>query len=156
MSRDSAGSPSGRIPDEDDWHSEGWDLDIPYAYEHFQGKDVAEATRLFAQCSLTYQEDLMWMPSRCFTYYIHAYLEYLLSAESAQDSDGASCFFALIGHKLEFTPRDIVPIWPAIASILTRLSENQAFYDASPDIYGDFPTRANALFSQFAALNREF
>ena len=38
----------------------------------------------------------MFMPLACFRYYIHAYLDYLLSDKSEGDSDGASCFFGLI------------------------------------------------------------
>ncbi|MEI7929683.1 MAG: hypothetical protein WCH40_14125, partial [Verrucomicrobiales bacterium] len=70
------------IPTEIDWRSEPWDLDIPYAYKHFFGKDLQEAFDLFVDNSACYQEDIMFMPLVCFRYYVLAYTSYLLSEQS--------------------------------------------------------------------------
>lgn len=111
---------------------------------------MAEAVVLFQKNALCYQEDLMYMPSRVFGYYLRAYLNYLLSNDSANDSDGASCFFSLIKYKLEWQPEDLQPLWPEIRPVLERLAANQPFFDADYDIYGSFQQRADALFSAFA------
>jgi hypothetical protein len=84
------------IPYESDWRSEPWGIDTPCAYEHFSGKTLDEAFDLFVKDSLYYQEDIMFMPVLCFRYYVHAYMNYLLSDKSGGDCDGASCFFGLI------------------------------------------------------------
>lgn len=139
------------VPTLEDWHSEPWDLDIPYAFKHFNGKTVEEAVRLFEENALCHQEDLMFMPSRVFGYYLRAYLAYLLSSASASDSDGASCFIGLIEHKLQWKPADIRPLWPEIRPVLERLAAHQPFFDADPEIYGSFQQRAEALFAAFAA-----
>ena len=142
---------SQAVPTPEDWHSEAWNLDTPYAFEHFGGKTVEESVLLFEKDALCCQEDLKFMPSRVFGYYLHAYLAYLLSAASASDSDGASCFIALIEYKLQWHPADIRPLWVEIRHVLEHLATNQQFFDANPEIYGSFPQRADPLFAAFAA-----
>ena len=137
------------VPTLDDWHSEPWDLDVPYAFEHFNGKTLEESVKLFEESAPVYQEDLMFMPSRVFGYYLRAYLAYLLSPASANDSDGASCFISLIAHKLQWRPADIRPLWSEIRAVLEFLAANQSFFDADPEIYGSFQERAETLFSAF-------
>jgi hypothetical protein len=151
VNEDQSNSSSQTIPTLEDWHSEPWDLDIPYAFKHFNGKTIEESVALFEDNALCYQEDLMFMPSRVFGYYLRAYLAYLLSQASANDSDGASCFIGLIEHKLQCKPVDIQPLWSEIRPVLERLATNQPFYDANPEIYGSFQQRAGALFSAFSA-----
>jgi hypothetical protein len=56
------------VPTEEDWRSEFWNIDTPYAYEYFHGKDLQEAFRLFVESSISYEEDVMFMPLRCFQF----------------------------------------------------------------------------------------
>ena len=131
------------IPAEADWRSEPWDLDIPYAYEHFFGKSLVEAFDLFVENALRYQEDIMFMPLACFEYYIHAYMDYLLSDKSAGDSDGANCFFGIV----ECRSHDICGggdvLRRRVVEVLDRLRTRQPWYDATPEIYGDFAVMAD-------------
>jgi len=60
------------IPTEDDWRSEPWDLDVEYAYSNFHGKTMAEAIQLFEENALRHEEDVLFMPSRVFGYYLRA------------------------------------------------------------------------------------
>jgi hypothetical protein len=55
-------------------------LDEKAAYEHFFGKSLAEAKRLFDQ-SHVYVEDLGWMGQAAFEYYVCAYIDYLDSLD---------------------------------------------------------------------------
>ena len=151
VNEDRSNPSSQTIPTLEDWHSEPWDLDIPYAFKHFNGKTIEESVPLFEENALCYQEDLMFMPSRVFGYYFRAYLTYVLSPASANDSDGASCFIGLIEHKLKWQPADIQPLWREIRPVLEHLAANQQFFGASPEIYGSFQQRAETLFSAFAA-----
>ena len=131
------------IPTEDDWRSEPWDLDIPGAYDRFAGKAIAEAVDLFNDDSLHYQEDLMFMPTACFRYYIHAYIGYLMSKESEHDSDGASCFFGLVEHRhKEITTFDDSE-QARMSAVLDHLGVSQEWFDADKSIYGDFQERAD-------------
>lgn len=149
---ESRSNPSSQtVPTLEDWHSEPWDLDIPYAFKHFYGKTVEESVPLFEENALCYQEDLMFMPSRVFGYYLRAYLAYLLSSASANDSDGASCFIGLIRHKLQSHPADIRPLWPEIRPVLEHLAAHPQFFDSNPKIYGRFQRQVERIFTAFAA-----
>jgi hypothetical protein len=55
-------------------------LDEKAAHEHFFGKSLAEANRLFDQ-SHVYVEDLGWMGQAAFEYYLCAYIDYLNSLD---------------------------------------------------------------------------
>jgi len=127
-----------RIPTEADWRSEPWCLDAKYAYQNFHGKSLGEAVKLFEDNALRYQEDVLFMPSRVFGYYIKAYMTYLTSDAAQGDSDGASCFIALIAFKAEHQPADIAPLWPEIEPVLKRLADHQEWYEALWEVYGSF------------------
>jgi len=134
-----------KIPDESDWRSEPGCLDVKSAYGSFYGKDLAEAEALFVTNSLRYQEDIMFMPLACFRYYIWAYAHYLLSPSSINDSDGASCFFGLVDCRMQDILKSSHELQAKIKEVLLRLKEDQRTYDADPEIYGDFDTRARPL-----------
>jgi len=130
------------IPTDSEWRSVPWCLDIPYAYDHFFGKTIAEAQQLLEENALYYQEDLMFMPTPCLGYYITAYLQYLMSDRSKGDSDGASCFFGLVEIRHSdintFTPETVAQT----KTVLQKLGTHQEWYDADQVIYGDFATKA--------------
>ncbi|MEM9802684.1 MAG: hypothetical protein AAGA20_20325 [Planctomycetota bacterium] len=67
--------------------TDGLDLDEKSALEHFLGKSVVEAAKLFSEeRNLVYAEDLMWMGPRAFAYYLPAVMPYLRSVDSYRDS----------------------------------------------------------------------
>ena len=152
MSDQQPDSPAQTIPTLEDWHSEPWDLDIPCAFRNFNGKTVAEAVLLFEENSLRYQEDLMFMPSRVFGYYLRAYIAYLMSPASALDSDGAGCFLGLIAHKVKYKPADVRPLWPEILPVLEHLAMHEEFFDTVPEIDGSFLQRAEEIVTAFGEM----
>lgn len=127
-----------KIPTESDWRSVPWCLDIPYAYEHFNGKSLDEAVQLLVENALYYQEDLMFMPTPCMHFYIHAYINYLMSDASIEDCDAASCFFGLIKIRAEDMIAAGDTMLSRLSVLLDRLETHQNWYHAPPDIYGDF------------------
>lgn len=135
------------IPSESDWRSEPWGIDTPCAYENFSGKTLDEAFDLFVKNSLYYQEDIMFMPVLCFRYYIHAYIDYLLSDKSEGDSDGASCFFGIIeGRKNDIcTSGD--QLRDRISEVLHYIGARQEWYSADLDIYGNFMKKSAKVLS---------
>jgi hypothetical protein len=134
---------TNNIPTEADWRSEPWDLDIPYAYKNFAGKSHEQAVALFQQNALCYQEDVMFMPRACFLFYIHAYIDYLLSDVSRGDADGANCFFSLVESRANDI-RGNAAVHSTVERVLRHLATRQEWYDADPAIYGDFGERAVA------------
>ncbi len=130
-----------QVPDEADWTTDlsEMGLDEKYAFDHFHGKTMAEAIRLFEENSLHYQEDLHYLPPRIFAYYLKAFISYLLSDASKADSDGANCFISLIDLKAEHEPEILGSSWPEIEPVLDRLVRRQDdFFEADRAIYGDF------------------
>jgi hypothetical protein len=133
------------VPTEDDWRSEEWGLDTACAYKHFHGKTVDEAVHLFEENALVYYEDVMYMPSRVFGYYLQAYIIYLMSDAARGDSDGASCFISLVNFKSEHDRYNIIPLWPEIEPVLKKLTEHQNDFDAEWLPYGSFRSRINEI-----------
>lgn len=131
-------------PNEHDWHSEPWCLDAAAAYRRFHGKTLDDAGSMIAADALNRQEDLMFMPAACFRYYLPAYLSYLTSDASRGDSDGASCLFGLIDHRL-----DEIGVDPAllgrVAETIAWVRDRQSWYDADESVYGSFARKADRL-----------
>ncbi|MFN0197441.1 MAG: hypothetical protein ACKVT0_11910 [Planctomycetaceae bacterium] len=134
-----------KVPTESDWRTEPWCLDTESAYEHFFGLTVEQATQLFEENALNYSEDLYYMPAEVFTYYLPAFVSYLLSEKSRGDSDGASCFISLIEFRAEYTPSDIRSNWHVIEPVLRKLSLDQEYYDADWEFYGCFRVRIHEI-----------
>tara|TARA_R110002049_G_scaffold249194_1_gene423615 strand:- start:2689 stop:3213 length:525 start_codon:yes stop_codon:yes gene_type:complete len=130
------------IPTENDWRSEPWDLDVPNAYKHFFGKSREEARMLFVENAIYYQEDVMFMPRRCFGYYLHSYIDYLMSDDARGDSDGASCFFGLVEIRADDISSLEDPDQKRVVELLSHLGARQGWYDADEEIYGDFSRKA--------------
>ena len=136
------------VPTLADWQSEPWCLDARSAFDHLYGKTTDEAVRLFEENALYYQEDVMFMPSRVFGYYLGAYMKYL---ESSADDIDALCFFGLIEHKLQYQPSDVQPAWSEIRHLLDHLSTNESIYSLNPKICSRFPKRVARILTRAAA-----
>ncbi len=130
------------IPSEEDWYSEEWDIDTPGAYERFGKKSLAAAVELFAEHALVYQEDLVFMPVVCFRFYVLAYIEYLMSPRSNEDSDGASCFLKLIEYRHKDLLEGEEKLQRTVGDALLFIGKNQDWYGAPEYIYGDFEAKA--------------
>jgi len=130
------------IPSEADWRSEPWGIDTPYAYEHFGGKTSAEAFELFKDNAIYYQEDVMFMPEACLPFYAGVYMKYLMSDDSKDDSDGASCFFGVAELRADEI-RSSRGLTRSFVRCLEHLAKHQAYYDAEESIYGSFSERAD-------------
>jgi len=136
-----------QIPTEPDWFATDNDLDLKTAKKHFFGKTIEEAEELFVQNSLYYQEDIMFMSSAPFRYYVHAYMNYLLSDRSKEDTDGASCFLTLIESKQEFDQADLLVVWPRVKETIEHIRRNSEWFDWDESIYGNLEERTTPLLS---------
>lgn len=130
-------------------------MDEGYAYRHFFGKTAEQATGLFAQNALYYQEDLLYMPQKPFSYYLEAFIAYLRSPESDGDSDGASCFLGLIEFKVEHEWKDIKDTFKLLVEHVDYVADNQQKYDAQTCIYGSFQKRRKRIYHKAAQLQDE-
>lgn len=144
-----------KIPDENDWRNDHGDLDVACAHKNFFGLSLDEAENRFRENALSYQEDVVFMPRACFVYYLHAYLNYLLSSDSRGDSDGASCFFGLVecrSHDFALLPADALA---KVHLVLDRLGTRQGYFDAEEYIYGSFATKADVARKQLDAAQNQ-
>lgn len=130
------------IPSEPDWQNEPRDLDVHTAYEHFHGKNLDEAFNLFVDNALLYQEDIVFMPVPCFRYYIHAYMNYLLSNESRGDYNAASCFFIVVESRKEDICSSGDQLKARVCEVLSHIGARQKWYDADICFYDNFAKKS--------------
>ncbi|MCP5520185.1 MAG: hypothetical protein H7A46_01395 [Verrucomicrobiales bacterium] len=134
-----------QIPTEDDWWDdpEGFaDLDVRHAYEMFHGKNLEEALALFVDHAMDREEDLLFMPATCLRYYIQAYITYLRSNASRGDADGASAFIGLIEGRSDDLRGSAQELIDEVSATLLYLRGCQEWFEADPEIYGSFGSRA--------------
>jgi hypothetical protein len=139
------------VPTEADWRSVPWDLDLPYAYEHFSGKSIEQSVPLFVENALCYQEEVSSMPAPCLRYYIQAYIAYLMSDASQHDPDGASCFLGLVRHRMPDLKNAEQNVVDVVVAALRHIADRQEWYDAAEWIYGDFKSQASELIDKLQA-----
>ena len=131
------------VPTEDDWRSEVWDQDTPWAYAQFHGKTADEAAEHFGE-GISH-EYLASMPSRVFGYYFKAFITYLMSDVARDDSCSASWFISLVRLRSEQNRHEIVALWPDIEPMLKKLAEEQDYFGADWVIYGSFRSQIHEI-----------
>lgn len=145
---DYTGVPREPPPSPEDWGPETDDLDESYAREIFMGKSVEQTFPLFDRSPIDRAEELRYMPTACFVYYLLAYRDYLLlnsTKKSTYAPDAASCFFDLIQGELVKKPSVVLPLISELLPTLEYLATHQDDFDADRDIYGDFDKKLNEI-----------
>lgn len=125
-------------------------LDEQWAVKNFLGKSLQEAEQLFQENFLRYQEDLMWMGPVAFAYYVQAAISYLLSEHSDRDACAASCFCALIGHRLEWEPEVIRPVRQILHSAISQILPGFQRFECEIEIFGDLESQYKVLLEKLA------
>ena len=137
-----------QIPTEHDWQNY-ITLDEIGAKERFFGKTLEEAEELFVDNALCYQEDIFWMHSIPFRYYVHAYMNYLLSNRSEGDTDGASCFLGLLEFRIEnggeLDKDDLRAAWSRIRVTIDHIRRNPDWFEWDEQFYGNLEGRTTRL-----------
>ena len=127
------------VPTEADWQDYRSDLDQKSAHDLFAGKTNEQMQRHFHRNPIEMAESLWYMPEIPFRYYMLGFGECMKGKfKKSRASDLASCFLNLILYKLENHPRHIMPLMPEIGHIIEYVAQNQAAFEASVEIYGDF------------------
>lgn len=126
------------IPTDDDWGNWKDDIDTSSAYKTFAGKKYDEFLDKFKNNPIEMADELRFMPSKPFQYYIFSFENYIRNDKAKKDADAASCFLRLIEEKLINQPEFILPIFDELFEVLIYVADHQDYYDADKDIYGDF------------------
>jgi hypothetical protein len=144
------------IPDRAAWGALPTDdLDLAAAFRRFYGKTNEQLAEDFKQSVIERADDLRWMPPIPFQYYILGYRDLLVQQAFGEldAPDAASCYLRLIEQKLESAPETIAPVMPQLLDSVAFISENQALFDADPDIYGDFREKRKHIEDMWANAN---
>lgn len=128
------------------------DLDGQIAEKHFLGKDLVAAEELFRQNSLCYQEDLMFMGTVAFCYYVEALNRYIRSDASSGDSDIINCVAGILGSRLEDDGAKLASVSQSLASVCEYILENYEKYCVMREIYGDLKPQFDSLRISFVRM----
>jgi hypothetical protein len=129
-----------QIPTEEQWGDYKDELDEEYAHRMFAGKSNDEMQVAFEENVLARTEDFRYMPRTPFRYYMLEFKQFIESCKEDYDdrSDAASCFICLVEDAFKCGPDDILPILDQVLPTVKYIAENQRWFDADIDIYGDF------------------
>jgi hypothetical protein len=137
-----------RIPNASDWHGYESDLDVRPLHGLFFGKSIEEVQGYFGEGrSIERMDELLFAPRPVFQYYVRAFARYLMSNAAIGDSDSASPFLSLIEEREKRDPGSVRNIIHALDETLVFVANNQAYFDASVDIYGDFGERVQRIYA---------
>ncbi|HEY2586868.1 MAG TPA: hypothetical protein VGI81_14075 [Tepidisphaeraceae bacterium] len=123
------------------------DLDERHAMRMFLGKTPEQAEAMFQQNFLFYQEDLLYMRSAAFRFYVVPALRYLLTDAADGDADAGSTFCSVLEDRAAKEPDALRPLAPLLAEGIAQILARFDRFDCDPDIYGDVPARYRALSS---------
>jgi hypothetical protein len=134
-----------KIPGNAEWF--GWkeDLDVKYAHKLLFGKSISEVIKHFDRSPIERADELLFMPRKAFQYYIFAFTEYLNSNDAIGASDAASPFLRLLIAREKRDPGSVMEIYEELFPTINFVAQNQARFDANPDIYGHFEDLAREL-----------
>ncbi len=126
-------------------------LDERVAVKHFLGKDLAQATSLFRENFLRYQEDLMWMGPIAFQFYVRAAIEYLLSEDADNDADAVNTFCGLIEFRLKNDASEIAAAKTIMREGIRLILEGFDRYGCAHEVYADIAKRYRELLSRLSS-----
>lgn len=131
------------IPVEKDWGNYKSDLDVKHAFLIFAGKSNTEMQSEFKKNVMERSFDIAQMPKVPFQYYIFGYKQHIDSEDFGQFSkpDAVSCFIGLIETKLKTDPDFVLPILEELIPTIEHIANNQKYFEADVDIYGDFKNK---------------
>ena len=128
-------------------------LDERTACDHFLGKNLDEAEAMFQESSIYYQEDLMWMGTVAFRYYLPAVARFIRS--EAADEDFVAHFSGTLKFRLEYEPRELAPVADQLAALCDYIIEHWSRFEDGMEAYGDIRARFVALRDAFSRQKQE-
>ncbi|MGP1345270.1 MAG: hypothetical protein ACTS3F_01200 [Phycisphaerales bacterium] len=132
------------IPTEHDWHDgtmiRVFGLDWQNAKSTLFGKPRAKLEHMLG-AMYPLSEHFYYMPTPVLEYYLPAYLDYLYSERSRDDSDHASAFLDLAESQARAIKRLSPELQHRVRQTVEHVASNQAKYSADPTIYGSFESR---------------
>lgn len=123
------------------------------AVEHFLGKNLSEAEKLFSQNPLYYQEDLMWMGVGAFRFYIQAAISYIQREAADNDYDTINCLAGILEFRLKHEYQELRPTAGMLTTFCRYILNHLDKFDA--EIYDDLQARYILLHQSFEQFEQE-
>ena len=125
-------------PTREAWGDITSDLDVEFAFREFGGKTIEEAVPVFAENPIESASGLRFAPPAVFNYYILAFAEASVAADTRGQADLASAFVTLVRDRAVEQPATLAGLWERLRPALVSVAERQAFYGADVDVHGSF------------------
>lgn len=126
-------------------------LDERAAVEHFLGKDLQQAEALFRENFLFYQEDLMWMGPRAFSFYVEAAITYLLSSAANRDAEAVASFCSVAEFRLERDTESVTLYRSRLRQAVAAVMHDFNRFVVDPQAYRDLSGRLRGLLDRLSA-----
>lgn len=140
--------PSLRIPGASDWRGYESDFDVRHLHGLFFGKSIEEVQGHFGGGrSIERMDELLFAPRAVFQYYVRAFACFLMSKAAVGDCDSAGSFLSLIEEREKRDSGSVQNIIHVLDETLVFVANNQAYFNASVDIYGDFSERVQRIYA---------
>jgi hypothetical protein len=123
-------------------------LDERAAAEHFLGKDLQQAEAMFADHSVYYLEDLLWMGPGAFCFYVDAAIAYFASPAATGDADGLRSFFGALEFQGKHYPNAIAPARERLMSAVHAILDDFERFGCDGTTDADLPARYGRLHGQ--------
>lgn len=134
------------LPTEQEINPEGNSYDGQTAVTHFLGKTRERITQEWADHGHYYHEDLLYMGSQAFCFYLPAVVDYVTTAGGRDDNDSVSDLCRVIEGRLESSGPQIRQVFPDILRFADyALTHSQELGGFADDLFGDLRPRLEAI-----------
>ncbi len=126
-------------------------LDEQNACSHFYNKTLEQAEVMFRKNSLYYQEDLMWMGVRAFSFYLQAVNSFLQSTYSTGEDHFIDALHGTI--KFRMKEKEFYLAIDDVKILIAYVIDNYEKFEVEQGIYGDLLEAYNVLQRQIYEMN---
>ena len=134
------------VPGHEEWAGYESDLDVRDAHRMMFGKSNDDIQKYFGGYhSIRRADELLFMPRRAFQYYVFAFAQFMMSENAKSESDSASPFLGLLVAREKRDPSSVRQVYAQLAPIVAHVASHQEYFDADPDIYGQFTNLEDEL-----------
>jgi len=142
------------LPTSEDFYYDG-ELDEKWTREHYLGKDIDFAKKRYVKyASLSVLQDLSFVGTKAFRYYIFGAFRYLQDEDSKDDSDVFCSVAEMLYEKFEADPKDMQYISDYVVIFSNWAIQNYSKFDLDDyeNIYGDVKEKYKYLIKRIEEL----
>lgn len=134
------------IPAREDWGDFTGDFDVADAYQSFFGRSNSDMQRYFVQDFMMRAQDIRFMPSRPFMYYILGFTDFLLNGSyEGEEADVGNCYLDIVESRMHADIAVLVPVADTVPMGLKFIADNPERFGGYPEIYGEFSGRLSRI-----------